>query len=115
MQEIPMLAILIVFARLRARVDLEGSNPQSWVQLVFIVAVSIVYFQALVITCCSPGKEGNASEKKEANNLKKAVKIIILYFYNFYITKPENFISTPLICARNQLPFFVSAFSLSLR
>ena len=65
MQEIPMLAILIVFARLRARVDLEGSTPQDWVQVVFIVAVGIVYFQALIITCCSPGKEGTSAEKKE--------------------------------------------------
>ena len=61
MEGIPMLAILITFARLRARVDLEGTTPQEWVQIVFLVAVAILYMQAIVAVCCSPGKDQKKS------------------------------------------------------
>ena len=74
MEGIPMLAILITFARLRARVDLEGTTPQEWAQIVFIVAVVILYLQAVVAVCCSPGKD--QKDQKKAKGLQKAVGLI---------------------------------------
>ena len=74
MEGIPMLAILITFARLRARVDLEGTTPQGWAQIVFIVAVVILYLQAVVAVCCSPGKD--QKDQKKAKGLQKAVGLI---------------------------------------
>ena len=71
MEGIPMLAILITFARLRARVDLEGTTPQEWVQIVFLVAVAILYMQAIVAVCCSPGKD-----QKKSVGLQKCIKLI---------------------------------------
>ena len=35
-KQIPMLSILIVFARLRAKVDLEGTDPAAYAQNAFI-------------------------------------------------------------------------------
>jgi hypothetical protein len=75
MEEIPMLAILIVFARLRARVDMEGSVPQSWTQILFYVSVGILYMQAFVITCCQPGDDDKA---EQSSGLKKCVKLLKL-------------------------------------
>eukprot|EP00946_MAST-07B_sp_MAST-7B-sp1_P001131 g1131.t1 len=47
MQLIPMLSILILFARLRSRVDLEGSSPPPYAQSVFYASAVIVYAIAL--------------------------------------------------------------------
>ena len=43
---IPMLTILIVFARLRAKVDLEGTNPPDYARKAFFGATAIIYVQA---------------------------------------------------------------------
>lgn len=58
---IPMLTILIVFARLRAKVDLEGTNPPDYARKAFFGATAIIYvqaFQSFVISMlknCMPG------------------------------------------------------------
>lgn len=60
MAVIPMLAILIVFARLRAKVDLEGTNPPDYARKAFYGATAIIYimaFQKLVfqmVQSCVP-------------------------------------------------------------
>jgi len=43
---IPMIAILIVFARLRAKVDLEGTNPTATCRSAFFGTVGVIYTQA---------------------------------------------------------------------
>jgi hypothetical protein len=43
---IPMVAILIVFARLRAKVDLEGTNPTATCRSAFFAVVGVIYTQA---------------------------------------------------------------------
>ena len=50
---IPMLTILIVFARLRAKVDLEGTNPPEYARTAFYGATAIIYVQALQSFCFS--------------------------------------------------------------
>ena len=47
MQLIPMLSILILFARLRSRVDLEGSSPPPYAQSAFYASAVIIYAIAL--------------------------------------------------------------------
>ena len=47
MNLIPMLSILILFARLRARVDLESSTPPSFVQTSFFAATCLIYATAV--------------------------------------------------------------------
>merc|ERR1719198_2727776 len=44
---IPMLAILILFTRLRARVDLEGSDPPEYTRNCFYAATIIIYARCL--------------------------------------------------------------------
>merc|ERR1712072_1169161 len=57
---IPMLSILIVFARLRAKVDLEGTNPPEYARNAFYGATAMIYVQALqsffisMIKSCAP-------------------------------------------------------------
>ena len=46
---IPMVSILIVFARLRAKVDLEGTNPPEHVRKCFFGIVGIMYTQAFFL------------------------------------------------------------------
>jgi hypothetical protein len=45
-KQIPMLSILIVFARLRAKVDLEGTDPMPYAQNAFLAIGSLVAVQA---------------------------------------------------------------------
>ena len=45
-KQIPMLSILIVFARLRAKVDLEGTDPAAYAQNAFITIGVLVAIQA---------------------------------------------------------------------
>ena len=45
-KQIPMLSILIVFARLRAKVDLEGTDPAAYAQNAFITIGVLVAVQA---------------------------------------------------------------------
>ena len=45
-KQIPMLSILIVFARLRAKVDLEGTDPMPYAQNAFLAIGSLVAIQA---------------------------------------------------------------------
>ena len=45
-KQIPMLAILIVFARLRAKVDLEGTDPAQYAQNAFITIGVLIAIQA---------------------------------------------------------------------
>ena len=45
-KQIPMLSILIVFARLRAKVDLEGTDPAVYAQNAFITIGVLVAIQA---------------------------------------------------------------------
>ena len=46
MDMVPMLAILIVFARLRAKVDLEGTNPPDYARKAFYGATALIYIMA---------------------------------------------------------------------
>ena len=50
MLAIPMLAILIVFAHLRVKVDLEGTNPPDCPHKAFYGAVSVIYIQVFIET-----------------------------------------------------------------
>lgn len=43
---IPMVSILIVFARMRAKVDLEGTNPPDYARKAFFGIVGVMYTQA---------------------------------------------------------------------
>ena len=45
-KQIPMLSVLIVFARLRAKVDLEGTDPAAYAQNAFITIGVLVAVQA---------------------------------------------------------------------
>ena len=45
-KQIPMLSVLIVFARLRAKVDLEGTDPLPYAQNAFLAIGSLVAIQA---------------------------------------------------------------------
>ena len=45
-KQIPMLSVLIVFARLRAKVDLEGTDPMPYAQNAFLAIGSLVAIQA---------------------------------------------------------------------
>ena len=47
---IPMFVILIVFCRLRAKVDLEGSNPPDYARKAFYTGVACIYLQAFLET-----------------------------------------------------------------
>ena len=47
MQLIPMLCMLILFARLHSKVDLEGSSPPAYAQSTFYAVVVLVYTIAL--------------------------------------------------------------------
>eukprot|EP00944_MAST-04C_sp_MAST-4C-sp1_P015354 g15354.t1 len=60
-KQIPMLAILIVFARLRAKVDLEGTDPPQYAQNAFITIGILIATQAgaLFLDTCE-----NATLKK---------------------------------------------------
>lgn len=53
MNAIPMVAILIVFARLRAKVDLEGTNPPDYARKAFYGVAVFLYAIALVNTVFS--------------------------------------------------------------
>ena len=52
-EQIPMLCILILFCRLRARVDLEGSQPQPYAQQAFIIAAVLIYLQVMMASVVS--------------------------------------------------------------
>ena len=54
--QIPMLCILIVFTRLRAKIDLEGTEPSQYTKNTFTVVAVLVLLQALslVIKGCGP-------------------------------------------------------------
>jgi len=43
---VPMLTVLIVFARLRAKVDLEGTNPPEYARQAFFGATALIYIMA---------------------------------------------------------------------
>ena len=45
-KQIPMLSVLIVFARLRAKVDLEGTDPAAYAQNAFITIGVLIAIQA---------------------------------------------------------------------
>ena len=48
-KQIPMLSILIVFARLRAKVDLEGTDPAQYAQNAFITIGVLIAVQAAAL------------------------------------------------------------------
>jgi len=54
--QIPMLCILIVVTRLRAKLDLEGSEPLQYTKNTFTVVAVLVLLQALslIIKGCGP-------------------------------------------------------------
>ena len=56
--QIPMLCILIVFARLRAKVDLEGTEPEGSTKSAFTAVGYIVLCQALALSFEACGKYG---------------------------------------------------------
>merc|ERR1719230_21799 len=61
MAGVPMFCILIVFFRLRAKVDLE-TEPQDWAKTMMILATAALYVQiltCLIPTC--PSEEGKVS------------------------------------------------------
>ena len=82
MMLIPMLAILIVFARLRAKVDLEGTNPPEYARNAFYGATAIIYVQALQSFCFSMIKNcapGSAYGLTICQNLLGFVCTVVIY------------------------------------
>ena len=52
-EQIPMLCVLILFCRLRARIDLEGSQPQPYAKQAFVIAAVLIYLQVLLASVVS--------------------------------------------------------------
>ena len=52
-EQIPMLCVLILFCRLRARIDLEGSQLQPFAKQAFVIAAVLIYLQVLLASVVS--------------------------------------------------------------
>jgi hypothetical protein len=78
---IPMVAILIVFARLRAKVDLEGTNPSDTCRKSFFAIVGIMYTQAFfaAIFGCIQSFVGENGMLTKFKNLMKFLLTFGLY------------------------------------
>ena len=78
---IPMVAILIVFARLRAKVDLEGTNPSDTCRKSFFAIVGIMYTQAFfaAIFGCIQSCMGENGMLTKFKNLMKFLLTLSLY------------------------------------
>ena len=78
---IPMVAILIVFARLRAKVDLEGTNPSDMCRKSFFAIVGIMYTQAFSTTIfgCIQSFAGESGMLTKFKNLMKFLLTFGLY------------------------------------
>ena len=78
---IPMVAILIVFARLRAKVDLEGTNPSDTCRKSFFAIVGIMYTQAFfaAIFGCIQSFMGENGMLTKFKNLMKFLLTLSLY------------------------------------
>ena len=72
-KQIPMLAILIVFARLRAKVDLEGTDPPQYAQNAFITIGILVAVQAgaLFLDTCE-----NATFEETQSHRPRVVQVV---------------------------------------
>ena len=83
MQLIPMLCVLILFARLRSKVDLEGSNPPAYAQSAFYAAAALVYTMALfqdIFFCGGPFVQALKHTLSFALILSLLVCIITIFF-----------------------------------
>ena len=58
-KQIPMICILIVFARLRAKVDLEGTEPQPFAKQSFTAVSVLVVVQACALALSGCGETCN--------------------------------------------------------
>ena len=78
-KQIPMLSVLIVFARLRAKVDLEGTDPMPYAQNAFLAIGSLVAIQAgaLFFDTCE-------------NSTLKVVNIVVFCYANIACSCPEG-------------------------
>lgn len=55
--QIPMICLLILFARLRAKVDLEGTEPQPFVKNTFMTVSLLVALQACALALSGCGEK----------------------------------------------------------
>ena len=46
--QIPMFCVLILFSRLRAKVDLENTEPPAYAKQAYVIAAIVIYLQVLV-------------------------------------------------------------------
>ena len=46
--QIPMFCVLILFSRLRAKVDLENTEPPGYAKQAYVIAAVVIYLQVLV-------------------------------------------------------------------
>ena len=46
--QIPMFCVLILFSRLRAKVDLENTEPPEYAKQAYVIAAVVIYLQVLV-------------------------------------------------------------------
>ena len=78
---IPMIAILIVFARLRAKVDLEGTNPTAVCRQAFFGVVGVIYTQAffMFIYGCLKSNMGESTALVYFNAIMKFLLQAALY------------------------------------
>lgn len=55
--QIPMICLLVLFARLRAKVDLEGTEPQPFVKNTFMTVSLLVVLQACALALSGCGEK----------------------------------------------------------
>ena len=46
--QIPMFCVLILFSRLRAKVDSENTEPPGYAKQAYVIAAVVIYLQVLV-------------------------------------------------------------------
>merc|ERR1711968_55731 len=83
---IPMLTILIVFARLRAKVDLEGTNPPDYARKAFFSTVGFIYVLAFskTVFSCNVGWATMLRQIIEALCRLGLYTSIIVIFYSIF-------------------------------
>ncbi|ERR550514_542184 len=59
-KQIPMVAVLIVFARLRSKVDLEGTDPSHKCKMAFVFVTGAIYLETL-LACLDCGSSSLAT------------------------------------------------------
>lgn len=90
LKTIPMICILIVFARLRAKVDLEGTNPPDYARKAFFSTVGFIYILAFskTVFSCNVGWATMLRQIIEALcRLGLYTSIIVIFYSIFNLSK----------------------------